>query len=59
MTKAKVYNLKKANYEGMKQRLTEVDWSKIEKTSTEKGWLFFKNVVLEVQNNYIPKVDKS
>ena len=59
MTKAKVYNFRKANYEGMKQRLTEVDWSKIEKTSTEKGWLFFKNVVLEAQNNYIPKVDKS
>ena len=59
MTKAKVYNFRKANYEGMKQRLIEVDWSKIEKTSTEKGWLFFKNVVLEAQNNYIPKVDKS
>lgn len=59
MTKAKVYNFRKANYEGMKRRLTEVDWSKIEKTSKEKGWLFFKNVVLEAQNNYIPKVDKS
>ncbi|MBN3309963.1 ZP3 protein, partial [Amia calva] len=57
-SKTMVYNFRKANLEGMRRHLEEVDWSTLDTELVENAWVYFKNILLEAQEQFVPKLSK-
>ncbi|MBN3308829.1 USE1 protein, partial [Amia calva] len=57
-SKTMVYNFRNANLEGMRWHLEEVDWSTLHTEPVENGWVYFKNILFEAQEQFVPKLSK-
>ena len=52
------FNLKKGNYEKLREHIRLTDWTEMEGKNVENMWSFFKDKVLEAMERCIPKIKK-
>ena len=50
-----LYDYSKANFDSIRQELGQIDWEKLLEGNTQNSWNVFKDLVLSMEEKYVPR----